>query len=213
MRPCSARRPAPRSPPSLPPRIKSASPASKATKATPAPTAASSPWFATARASSAIPVGHRAAAADEPQSQAKQAASVHGTSLPRVLCHVMIGVSPRCVVGGLMNKHVAWEEGAGLFNRRELLRVGAISLAGCLVPKALAKARPVAAAPRATARSVIVLWMAGGVTHIDSFDPKPDASEEIRGTLTSIQTTLPGVRFSEVMPCLARLTDKIAVLR
>ena len=41
------------------------------------------------------------------------------------------------------------------------------------------------------------LWMAGGVTHIDSFDPKPQAPVEIRGTLTDIATSMPGVRFCE----------------
>ena len=52
----------------------------------------------------------------------------------------------------------------------------------------------------AKAKSVIDLWLAGGVTHHESFDPKPDAPEEIRGTLSTIQTTLPGVQFAEVMP-------------
>jgi Protein of unknown function (DUF1501) len=55
--------------------------------------------------------------------------------------------------------------------------------------------------------------MMGGVTHIDSFDPKPDAPEEIRGSLGTVQTTLPGVRFTEVMPCLAKQTDKLALIR
>ena len=63
------------------------------------------------------------------------------------------------------------------------------------------------------AKSVIFLWLAGGVTHHESFDPKPDAPEEIRGTLSTIQTTLPGVRFAEVMPNMARQADKIALVR
>jgi hypothetical protein len=57
------------------------------------------------------------------------------------------------------------------------------------------------------------LWLAGGVTHHESFDPKPDAPEEIRGTLSPIQTTLPGVRFAEVMSQMAKQTDKIALVR
>jgi hypothetical protein len=55
--------------------------------------------------------------------------------------------------------------------------------------------------------------MAGGVTHLDSFDPKPDAPLEVRGTLGTIPTTLPGVRFSEVMPGMARQAHRIALLR
>jgi len=55
--------------------------------------------------------------------------------------------------------------------------------------------------------------MAGGVTHIDSFDPKPTAPVEVRGVLHDIPTTLPGVRFSETIPELARMTDKFALVR
>jgi hypothetical protein len=55
--------------------------------------------------------------------------------------------------------------------------------------------------------------MAGGVTHIDSFDPKPDAPEAVRGTLTAIATNVPGIRFSESLPCLARQVHQLAVVR
>ena len=63
------------------------------------------------------------------------------------------------------------------------------------------------------AKSVIFLWMAGGVTHIDSFDPKPEAPVEVRGMLGDIATKLPGVRFCETVPELASVADKLAVLR
>src|SRR5262249_35672202 len=68
-------------------------------------------------------------------------------------------------------------------------------------------------ASAARARSVILLWMAGGVTHLDSFDPKPDAPTEVRGTLAAIPTALAGVRFTEVMPELARQAKQIALVR
>jgi hypothetical protein len=55
--------------------------------------------------------------------------------------------------------------------------------------------------------------MAGGVTHLESFDPKPNAPLEIRGTLGTVATTLPGVHFCEVMPRLAAQTPHLAVLR
>jgi hypothetical protein len=63
------------------------------------------------------------------------------------------------------------------------------------------------------AQSVIFLWMGGGVTHIDSLDPKPDAPEEIRGTLGAIDTALPGVQFCETCPNLAKIANELAVLR
>jgi hypothetical protein len=99
----------------------------------------------------------------------------------------------------------AW---ADLLNRRDVLRVGSLALAGAMLPWTAGAAKHAA-----KARSVIVLWMAGGVTHIDSFDPKPDAPAEVRGTLRPIATSLPGVRFCESMPCMARQAHRIALLR
>jgi Protein of unknown function (DUF1501) len=97
-----------------------------------------------------------------------------------------------------------------LLSRRDLLRAAGVGVAASALPGiGTADSRP----PLAKAKSVVFLWLAGGVTHIDSFDPKPDAPEEIRGTLGTLQTTLSGVRFSEVMPCLARETDKLALVR
>jgi hypothetical protein len=55
--------------------------------------------------------------------------------------------------------------------------------------------------------------MAGGVTHIDSFDPKPDAPQEVRGTLGAIRTTMPGTVFCETLPHLAQQAHRIAVVR
>src|SRR5262245_26982551 len=98
----------------------------------------------------------------------------------------------------------------GLLTRRDLLRVGSLGIAASAVPVSLSSAAVVG---KAKAQSVIYLWMAGGVTHIDSFDPKPQAPVEIRGTLDDIATTLPGVRFCETLPRLARIADQLAILR
>ncbi len=95
------------------------------------------------------------------------------------------------------------------WNRRQLLRVGSLSVAGV----ALANGQPLSAASLPRAKSVIYLMMMGGVTHLDSFDPKPDAPEEIRGTLDPIATKLSGVHFTEVMPNLARLADQLCLVR
>ena len=98
-----------------------------------------------------------------------------------------------------------------------MLRVGSLSIAGTLVPSLWA-GRPGLAAPAVgdsgeKPRSVILLWMAGGVTHIDSFDPKPDAPEEVRGTLGAIRTTVPGTYFCESLPRLAEQAEHLAVVR
>jgi hypothetical protein len=99
----------------------------------------------------------------------------------------------------------AWDR---LVDRRDLLRIGALGVAGSLLPRARA-----AEARGGSARAVVVLWMAGGVTHHESFDPKPDAPAEVRGSLGATPTAVPGVRFGEVMPCLARQARQLAVVR
>ncbi len=64
-----------------------------------------------------------------------------------------------------------------------------------------------------TAKSVILLWMWGGPSHLDTFDPKPDAPLEIRGPFAPIQTRIPGENFSELFPRLAARTDRLSVIR
>jgi hypothetical protein len=95
--------------------------------------------------------------------------------------------------------------------RRDVLRLGSISIAGGVLP---AWQNASAATDHlARAESVIFLWMGGGVTHIDSLDPKPLAPEQIRGTLGTISTALPGVQFSEVCPQLAQIANELCVVR
>ncbi|MBM3995191.1 MAG: DUF1501 domain-containing protein [Planctomycetes bacterium] len=96
-----------------------------------------------------------------------------------------------------------------LLHRRDLLKVGSLGIAATLVPDD-ARADTVR---RTSADSIIVLNMMGGVTHIDSFDAKPAAPEEIRGTNGTIQTAIPGVRFGEVMPRMAASTQHFCLLR
>ncbi|MBD3672402.1 MAG: DUF1501 domain-containing protein [Planctomycetaceae bacterium] len=99
-----------------------------------------------------------------------------------------------------------------LFSRRDALKVGALTVSGQLLPE-FTDRLTAAAVESGTADSVIYLWMGGGVPHLDSFDPKPDAPETIRGTLTDIATNTPGIRFNETCPNLAKITDELAVLR
>ncbi len=59
----------------------------------------------------------------------------------------------------------------------------------------------------------ILVWLDGGPTHYEMFDPKPDAPSDVRGQFKSIPTTVPGVSFCETMPKLAKTLDKMAVIR
>lgn len=102
----------------------------------------------------------------------------------------------------------------GRMSRRDVLKVGSISLSTSLFAASGIQAAPSLGKEHpGRAKSVIYLWMGGGVTHIDSLDPKPEAPEEIRGTLSAIETALPGVFFSQTCPNLARIADDLSVVR
>lgn len=100
-------------------------------------------------------------------------------------------------------------------SRRELLRlasagVAAASCSGWL--GSLARAAEQSPLDR-RGKSCILLWMDGGPSHIDTFDPKPDAGAEIRGDLGAIETATPGILIGERFPQLARWMPHAAVLR
>ena len=59
----------------------------------------------------------------------------------------------------------------------------------------------------------ILIWMDGGPSHYETFDPKPDAPKEIRGELDPIKTSVPGIHFCETVPKLAAVADKLAIVR
>lgn len=106
--------------------------------------------------------------------------------------------------------------GSSRLDRRELLRVGGLALGGLTLP-AVTRADPAPAARRGgsfgKAKNCIVLYLSGGPAQLDTFDPKPDAPDDIRGEFGTIQTRLPGVRFSDLLPLAARWTHKTAVVR
>lgn len=96
-------------------------------------------------------------------------------------------------------------------HRRAFLQAGASSVLGLSLAEWL-KART-AGSQRPHARSVVLLWLWGGPSQLDTFDPKPNASLDYRGPFGTIPTKIPGVRFCELFPKLAQLTDKLAVVR
>jgi hypothetical protein len=103
-------------------------------------------------------------------------------------------------------------------NRRELLRIGglgAFSLPALLQSRAAASTRPMGSStgPLGKARSCIILFFLGGPPQHETWDPKPDAPAEIRGDLKPIASAVPGLIVGELMPRIARFTDKLAVLR
>lgn len=99
--------------------------------------------------------------------------------------------------------------------RRDCLKLGlGTILGGGLVDVLRLQGIAGKASPRvADAKNVILIWMDGGPTHIETFDPKPDAPAEIRGEFGLAQTKIPGVHFSEHMTKLAGMLDKFSVVR
>jgi|SRR5579885_2946950 len=98
--------------------------------------------------------------------------------------------------------------------RRDFLKVGALGMGGVLLSdllRARAQARAEGKPTRNT--SVVWLWLGGGPTHIETFDPKPEAPAEFRSTVGQVATCLPGVQLGGVFPKLARRADKMAFVR
>jgi hypothetical protein len=97
--------------------------------------------------------------------------------------------------------------------RRDLLHLCGISLLG-LGPTDLARLEAAAPARRAgRAKSVVFVFQSGGPSQHETFDPKPDAPDGVRGEYGTAQTRTPGVRFCEYLPQLAARSDKFAVVR
>ena len=96
-------------------------------------------------------------------------------------------------------------------SRRSFLKIGGLAMGGVGLPQVLqAEARAGVAKPH---KSVIMVYLSGGLAHQDTFDLKPDAPENIRGEFKPIATRVPGVQFGELLPRLSACNDKFAVIR
>lgn len=98
-------------------------------------------------------------------------------------------------------------------NRRTFLKVGALALGGLTLPDLLAARARGAQSPGSYRKSVILIWQAGGPSHIDMYDLKPNAPAEVRGEFKPISTNVPGIQISEHLPNQAKVFDKMAVVR
>src|SRR5262245_13531451 len=100
-------------------------------------------------------------------------------------------------------------------SRRELLKIGGLGFSGLLgLPQLLAMRSQAAAMPSVVRdRSVVLLFLQGGPSHIEFFDPKMTAPEEFRSITGEVQTRLPGITFGATFPQLAERADKLAVVR
>ena len=108
--------------------------------------------------------------------------------------------------GGMSGTDAGLEREDGV-SRREFLRVGGLSVVG------LSQSALVRAAAAFAHRRAILIVMTGGPSQLETFDPKPDAPSSIRGPFKSIETAVPGIRFSETLPMLAQRAQRLAVIR
>src|SRR5215471_13895242 len=92
--------------------------------------------------------------------------------------------------------------------RRAFLRIGAAAPFAWGLPSARASQ-----AAAGKARSILLVWLGGGPSHLDLFDPKPRAPAEYRGPFATIATRTPSVRFTELVPRLAAMSDRFALVR
>ena len=100
-------------------------------------------------------------------------------------------------------------------SRRDFLRIGGLTAFGLglgdffHLQRAFASDNPLPA----KAKSCILIWLDGGPSHLETFDPKPDAPQEVRGPLKTITTNITGVQISECLEQTAKAMDKIAIIR
>src|SRR5262249_27184110 len=93
-------------------------------------------------------------------------------------------------------------------SRRSFLTIGSLGLAGLSLPDLL-RARE----GRPSRRAVILYWMGGGPSHLDTYDMKPDAPEQVRGPFGPCRTRVTGMQFCELFTRQAPLADKISIVR
>src|SRR5438067_6380534 len=98
-------------------------------------------------------------------------------------------------------------------SRRDFLRVGALGGLGLTLPALLRSEARAEERRGARAKSVILVYLGGGMSHHDGFDPKPDAPAEVRGLYKPVATCLPGVQVSEKLPLMAQCLDRISLVR
>ena len=97
--------------------------------------------------------------------------------------------------------------------RRGFLKMGLAGFSALTLPGVLRLRAESPAANQNKKTAVILIWQPGGCSHIDTYDPKPNAPSEYRGVFSTIPTAVPGLQFTELLPLQAKIADKFTVLR
>ena len=99
------------------------------------------------------------------------------------------------------------------FSRRSFLKAGSLALGGISLSNFLRLKASGAVSNKIHGKSVIMICLGGGPSHVDTYDMKPDASSEFRGEFHPIRSNVPGMQLCELLPQQARIADKFAVVR
>src|SRR5436190_7098338 len=98
-------------------------------------------------------------------------------------------------------------------SRRWFVHTGLAGIAGLTLPDMLRIRAQATAAHKSSRKAVILFWLSGGPSHLDTWDPKPAAPVETRGPFETIATRTPGLRFCEHLPLQAGISDRLTVVR
>ncbi|HAB13178.1 MAG TPA: DUF1501 domain-containing protein, partial [Planctomycetaceae bacterium] len=111
-----------------------------------------------------------------------------------------------------MNSQRCQGPGGGI-GRRELLRTGLVGFSGLTLPGLYQARAETASESDDVQTSVILVWLRGGCSHLDTWDPKPGATDAYRSPYEPISTKVPGTQLTELMPKMAAISDKYNILR
>src|SRR5262245_10830153 len=101
----------------------------------------------------------------------------------------------------------------GGWTRREILRVGGLGLVGATLADVFRAQATASSGSGTREKSCIFLWLDGGPSQFETFDPKPNTPDTIRGPYGTIRTRIPGVHFCELMPMTAERMHRLAIIR
>src|SRR5690242_809230 len=99
------------------------------------------------------------------------------------------------------------------FTRRAFLRIGTLTLGGLTLRDVLRLRAASPASSKPGRKSIIMIHLSGGPSHLDMYDMKPKAPREYRGEFKPIRTNVPGIAICELMPRQAKIADQFAILR
>jgi uncharacterized protein (DUF1501 family) len=102
---------------------------------------------------------------------------------------------------------------SGPIRRREFLRAGLAGLGGLSLPGLFRLRAEAAASPQRERTAVIIVWLIGGASHLETYDPKPLSGSEYKGPYDPIATQVPGLQICDLLPAHARIAGKFTILR